>query len=121
MKLPASNKEWLLEIQKAFKSAYQKYEGGSSDIHEKEDLYKMAPLLTAEYRNIEDDKLISEMCEETKKNVERDFSLGQDSRKHYRFHFVISYIHAHVPAGILTALEGDRIMDYINDNWNLFE
>ena len=39
----------------------------------------------------------------------------------YKFHFVISYIHAHTPAGLIDEFHADRIMEYVNDHWNLFD
>lgn len=112
---------WLSDAQSAYEEVKRKYNEKLLEINEKEDLYKVAPLLAAERRGIQDDEVVAEMAGFTAENVEYDFSVDPESKSRYQFQFVIAYVHAHVPAGIFTELEGDRIMDYINDHWNSFE
>ena len=60
------------------------------------------------------------MQEFSNKGVEFDFSIDPESKRYYRFQFVIAYVQAHVPADVISELEGDRIMAYINGEWDLF-
>lgn len=39
----------------------------------------------------------------------------------YKFYFVSFYIAAHVQAGIINELTGDRILGYVNENISLFD
>ena len=112
---------WLSDAQSAYDEVKKKYNEKLLDICEKEEFYKVAPLIAAERRRIENDEVVTEMAGVTAENVEHDFSVDPESRSRYQFQFVIAYIHAHVPAGMFTEMEGDRIMDYINDHWDLFE
>ena len=112
---------WLTDVKCAYEEVKKRYKEKLLDIREKEEFYKVAPLIAAERRRIEDDGVIAEMVRLTDESVEREFSVDPESKGHYQFQFVIAYVHAHVPAGLFTEMEGDRIMDYINDRWDLFE
>lgn len=112
---------WLSDAQSAYEEVKKKHNDKLLDICKREEFYKVAPLIAAERRRIEDDEVIAEMSGFTAQHVEHDFSVDPESKSRYQFQFVIAYIHAHVPAGIFTEMEGDRIMDYINDHRDLFE
>ena len=53
--------------------------------------------------------------------VEWEASVDEEARGRYKFHFVSSYVFAHVHMGHLEELEADRLMDYINESWDLFD
>lgn len=69
---------------------------------------------------IEDEEIIDDMCEHTQENAVQDFSIDEVSISEFKFHFVIEYIHSHVPVGLVPEMEEDRIMEYVNDHWKLF-
>ncbi len=53
--------------------------------------------------------------------IERDFEVDIEAEERYLFNFVYVYIHSHTYADLLDGMEADRMMDYINDNYELFE
>lgn len=112
---------WLADAQRAYEEVKENYNAKLLDIGGKEEFYKVAPLIAAERRGVEDVRVATEMARFTDENAENEFSIDPESKHQYQFQFVIAYIHAHVPAGIITEMEGDRIMDYLNDHWDLFE
>jgi len=120
MNIPKSNPEWLAEVKEAYEAALNEFERGELDVLEKEALYLVAPLFAAKNCEIEDEEIIDEMCEHTQENAEQDFSIDEDSTGEFKFHFVIAYIHSHVPVGLVSEMEADRIMEYVNDHWKLF-
>ncbi|MBV1908473.1 MAG: hypothetical protein KUG78_04075 [Kangiellaceae bacterium] len=52
--------------------------------------------------------------------IQSDWKYDEGSKKHAKFHFVSSYLFSQIPAGLLDELEGDRIMDYLSENMELF-
>ena len=121
LKSPRDFEFWLSDTKDAYEEVKKRFSSKVLDISKKEEFYKIAPLIAAERRHIKDDSLVLEMMEFTSRNVEQDFSIDPKSKKLYQFQFVIAYVHSHAPAGIFTEMEGDRIMEYINGNWDLFE
>ena len=120
MKLPETNSQWLSDVQEAYETAIYRFENGLLEIDVIEDLYKLAAQFAANNRGIGDPEILNEMYSFSIEPVEHDFSLDLAERDKYKFQFVIAYIHSHVSAGFFTELEGDRIMDYVNEKWDLF-
>jgi len=120
MKTPTTNKEWADEVFEAYNHASKLLENGLLPVDGKYNLFRYAPILAANNREIDKDNKKIDMLEFTVKDIERDFSLDENSQQHFLFHFIMSYIHSHVYANIITELEADAIMDYINDNYQLF-
>lgn len=118
--IPKNNSEWLAEVKEAYEAALNEFERGELDILEKEALYIVAPLFAAKNRGIVDEEVIDEMCEHTQENAEQDFANDEESISEFKFHFVIAYIHSHVSPGLLPEMEADRVMEYVNDQWQLF-
>ena len=114
-------KKWLIDVKGAYEQAIVDYNNGGLNINEKEELYKIAPLMVAQRNEIYDQEIINEMCELTSVAVNHDFSVDPESRQHYKFHFVIAYIQSHAHAGIITEMEGDQIMEYVNEQMELFK
>ena len=117
---PKTNQDWLSEIRKAYFSACTDFRNGTSDISHLCDLFKTAAFIVAKRRGIVEPDLIQEMNDYVLRQVEIDLTNG-GQLSDFRFHFVISYIHAHTPAGIIEELKADRIMEYVNSHWDLFD
>ena len=113
-------KKWLLDVKSAYEEAIIEYNNGNLKITEKEELYKIAPLIAAQRNEIYDQEIINEMCEFTFVIVNHDISIDPKSRQQYKFNFVITYIQSHAPAGVITEMEGDQIMEYVNNHMELF-
>ena len=79
----------------------------------------MAPLIATSHSGIHEKDILDEMCDFACAGVKHDFSVSESGKK-YKFHFVISCIQSHVPAGVISEMEGDE-MDYINHKWDLFD
>lgn len=120
MKSPETNSQWLSDVQEAYDTAKYKFENCLLDIVVIEDLYKISAQIAANNRGINDPVMLDEMYCFSIEPVEYDFSINPAEREKYKFQFVIAYIYSHVPAGFLTEMEGDRIMDYVNEKWDLF-
>ncbi len=118
MNLPQKNRHWLKEIQKALSAAEKK---GKRESIEIEYLYRYALDFVVKNRRITNRDSIEEIKKDIEDRVESDWGCEDESRRHYKFHFVSSYIFAHIPAGLLEEMWGDRVMEYINRNMDLFE
>jgi len=120
MKTPETNPDWLADVKEAYDSACERFHSGSFPISSLTELFKTAAILSAERRGITAPQLIQKMNDYVVHDVETDLS-NDGSLSDYKFHFVISYIHAHTPACIIDELHADRVMEYVNDHWNLFD
>ena len=120
MNPPETKSQWLSDVQEAYDTAKYKFENGLFEIDVIEDLYKLSSQMAANNRGISDSEILEEMYIFSTELVEHDFSINPAERAKYKFQFVIAYIHSHVPAGFITEMEDDRIMDYVNEMWDLF-
>lgn len=77
--------------------------------------------MAAGNRSISDAKLIHEMVYFIDVEVKRDWNNDPASRGHYKFHFVSAYLYAHLVPEIISETACEKILDYINQNWELFE
>jgi hypothetical protein len=117
MNIPSKNRKWLKEIKRAYNDAEKLVVINKLPIQY---IYTYAAELVAKKRGILSPELVTEMRQATIAAVERDCDLDEESHNHYKFHFVSGYIFAHVIPEYITAMEGDRIMEYVNSNWDLF-
>lgn len=114
MNIPQRNGHWLEEIMTALSNAEKTAAECGLEL---EYLYKYAPALAMKKRGTLANDEIKEDVEE---RVQSDWDCDEKSKQHYKFYFLSSYIFSHVPAGLLDEMEGDRIMEYINENMELF-
>ncbi len=122
LQFPTNKSDWAADVFDALDIALRNIDadGDGRSADKLEILYLEAPKLAALRRGINDEELIREMEAHAVEGVKRDLSLDPDSKKHWLFHFVLAYVHSHVPIEIVDELALDRIMDYINDNHDLF-
>jgi hypothetical protein len=98
----------------------KRFESGESGLEDITELYKLAAGIAAESRRIRDPGTKARMAEFAEELVEHDHKVDPDSKYEVLFHFVIAYVHAHVPAEILEEMEADRVMAYLNTTLDLF-
>tara|TARA_R110001592_G_scaffold87091_1_gene257152 strand:- start:63 stop:524 length:462 start_codon:yes stop_codon:yes gene_type:complete len=115
--LPQRHRHWLKECEKAYLAAVKKTVEGKVSPGQ---LYKLAPELVADARKINDGSIIREMEDYVEELYQSDTKLDPASKQRQKFHFVSGYVHSHVIAGLIEEMSADRILDYINDNTNLF-
>jgi hypothetical protein len=120
MKKPTTYKEWAEESLAAFNEVYKQLKEGKSPIENKYELFRYAPIIAAQKRNIAGTDRGIEMLSVIE-DIEHDFDVDDEAKDRYLFNFVFSYIHSHTYADLLEEMEADRVMDYINDNYDLFE
>ena len=120
MNKPKSYTEWAEEALAAFKDEYKILNDGKSSVKDKYNLFRVAPIAASINRGINSTDRGSEMLSIVK-DIENDFEIDEEAKEQYLFNFVFAYIHSHIYADLLEELEADRIMDYINDNYQLFE
>lgn len=121
MKKPNTHPEWANEAFNSYNYALGQLEKGLSPADDKYNLFRHAPFIAANNRNIkrENEKLV--MLEFTVREIERDFIIDENAQINYLFHFILAYIHSQVHGGFITEFEADSIMHYINENYQLFE
>ena len=117
MILPTHANQWLQEVRGAYETAQEATLNGPYELL---DIYKLAPAIAAKNRNIEDSELVDSLIEMAIEAAQADAALDAESRSRYKFHFVFSYLFAHVNAEWIDEMEADRIMEFLNDNLNLF-
>jgi len=120
MKIPNTNQTWEKEIFKAYDEAVELLNSGNTLLGNIKNIFRLAPIIAANNRGITNEVTRIEMLEYVVECAEYDFSIDENSKENYLFHFVISYIYAHVAAQLVEAMEGDKIMEYINANNELF-
>ena len=117
MKLPTRNRSWLKEVKLAYLKAEKAHLKADGDLLE---IYKLAPKFVAKNRGITSEGTINEMIEYSKADVAHGKRVDPGSERNYLFHFVASYIDGHHVAGLVDEMECDKIMEYVNYEWNLF-
>ena len=120
MKRSKTYKDWAEESLGAYKEAYMQLQEGNSRAEDKYELFRHAPILASLNRNINGTDRGTEMLSVIE-DIERDFKVDDEAKERYLFNFVLAYIHSHTYADFLEEKEADRIMDYINDNYELFK
>lgn len=117
MNFPLRNRHWLKESLKALESAERRAKREATDI---EFLYQYAVEHIVKNRGISDSETIEDIKEYIQSLVDQDCRVDSNSKRQYKFHFVSSYIYGHVPTGLIDDIPADRVMEYVNDNTNLF-
>jgi hypothetical protein len=109
--------EWLNRAEASLKRALEVAERG--DIP-KQNLYMLASILYSQEFHTNDEALLQAMSEANEEQVARDCSIDDQSKLQYKFHYVSSYLYCFVVAGKIEEMKYDRIMDYVNDEMDLF-
>ena len=118
MNLPSRNRNWLREVRKAYSTAEKWLR--ERDIAP-ENIYTLAPEIVASNRGISSSQIVEAMLDSAVSDVAYEKKVDPESYRRYKFHFVSAYIFGHVAAGILPEKECDKILAYINDEWDLFD
>lgn len=118
MKLPNRNRNWLKEIQTAYTKAERDVVRDDVDVKR---IYVYAVKYAAKNRGIKDKGLISEIVKHAVDAVKLELQNDPDTENNCRFNFVSTYIYSHYYADLLNEIECDKIMDYVNREWDLFE
>jgi len=112
-------KQWLERVESSLSKALEAIESG--DEIPKENMYMLAPLFYSQVNNMNNEQLLREMSEENEEQFKEDCSHDENSKSQYKFHYVSSFLNCYVVAGKIDEMKFDRIMNYINENLNLFE
>ncbi|GAB1256767.1 hypothetical protein NBRC116494_12690 [Aurantivibrio plasticivorans] len=118
MKLPNRNRNWLKEIKAAYAKAERDVIRDGKDLN---DLYIYAVKYVAKNRGINNKDTIREIIQHSFDAIKIDIKNDPESANHHVFHFVSTYIYSHCFADLKDELECDKIMDYVNNEWDLFE
>ena len=110
-------KKWLKEAEESLKEAINASKDGSIPL---QNIYALAPIIYSKRQNTNNDSLIQEMIDETDSMVKEDWSHDENSKKHFKFHFVSSYLYCFVVSGKINESKYDDIMEYVNSEMNLF-
>lgn len=117
MKIPEQNRHWKIEVEESLGLAEKRAKREGLDIKY---MYTYAVDYIVRNRGIDDEDLILEIKEDIEQRVKEDWEVDRNSQLNHKFYFVSSYLFGHVPAGLLEEKAGDRIMDYLNENMELF-
>ena len=121
MKTPKTYELWAEEVFEAFDEAMQLIEVKRCIINDKHEIFRQAPLLASFKRKINGTDRGINMLSVIDEIIEKDFSVDSEAKNNYFFYFVLAYVHSHTFADFITDKEADNIMEYLNDNYNLFE
>jgi len=117
MNLPDKNRKWLKEV----KLAYSKAETiAVRESIQKNEMYRIAPILVAENRGIDSQEVVDQMVQYSAQDVAQGERVDPGSENNHLFHFVSAYIHSHHVAGLMDEMQCDRVLEYINCEWELF-
>jgi len=117
MKLPEKNRKWLKEVKLAYSKAEKLAERDGLHLNE---IYRLAPKYVAKNRDIRSAEAIASMVAFAEADVADSKEIEPGSENNYLFHFVSAYIHGHHVIGLMAEMDCDRVLEYVNDEWNLF-
>lgn len=86
----------------------------------REELYKLASVIYSKYHNVKDESILKKMDEENERQYQRDISVDDESSKEYKFHFVSSFLYCYVVDGKIDERKYDNVMEFVNDEMDLF-
>jgi len=121
MKTPKSYELWAQEAFESFEEAKHLLNEGKSIAKDKYELFRQAPIIASFKRNINGNDRGSNMLSVINEIIENDFSVDTEAKQNYFFYFILAYVHCHTYADFISEKEADQIMEYINDNYNLFK
>lgn len=113
-------RHWRADVLSSFERAAKLYDRGESGLDDWRDLYMLAPGIAAKNRGVTSPTVLNHMSEYASEGVQHDHRVEPKNKDHVLFHFTSAYVDAHVAAGLVGELEADRIMDYLNENIDLF-
>ena len=109
--------KWLIESEESLSKALKIASDGSIPLY---NLYMLAPIIYSERQKTNNEALLQKMIKANDKQVSSDWSHDEESKSHYKFHFVSSYLFCFVVAGKIDEFKYDDIMEYVNENMDLF-
>ena len=121
MKKPRNSIEWAEEAVNAYDIALEMLQSGALIVNDRTYLFRAAPLIAIEKRKIENESQKKDILANTITDIEFDFEVDPEAQRNYMFYFVLAYIRSHVHGGYLEEKESDRVMEYINSHYDLFE
>jgi hypothetical protein len=110
-------KKWLKEAKESLSEALDVSKNGSTPL---QNLYMLAPIIYSERQKTKNETLIKEMIDANDKQVAEDWSHDENSKDHYKFHYVSSYLFCFVVTGKIDEFEYDDVMEYVNSEMDLF-
>jgi len=110
--------KWLIESQEALSKALRIASDGSVPLY---NIYMLSPIIYSERQKTNNDALFQQMENETDERVKNDWSVDEESKQHYKFHFVSSYLFCFVVADKIDEFKYDKIMEFVNHEMDLFE
>lgn len=112
-----SMEDWLFEVVESLEKALEIAVSG--DIVT-ENLYMLAPIIYSQKHHMNNDALLNQMAKETESQALQDASVDPESKSRYKFHYVSSYLYCFVVSGKIDEFKYDQIMEYVNDEIDLF-
>lgn len=110
--------EWVERVEKSLSLAMQAIEN-SGEIPQ-ENMYMLAPILYSQENHMNNEQLLAEMSETNEDQFQNDCSHDAKSKYRYKFHYVSSYLYCYVVAGKIDEFKYDNIMEYVNNEIDLF-
>ena len=110
-------RKWLDEATASLKEALELAERGDVPLL---NLYTLAPILYSQKFHMNDDGVIREMIKTNEEQVEHDWSVDENSKDQFKFHYVSSYLNCFVVAGKFDEMKYDRIMEFVCSEMDLF-
>ena len=110
-------KEWLDRTTTSLKEVLEVAERGNIPL---QNLYMLAPEIYSKMHHMNNDALFQEMSDAIDEQVKYDWSVDEESKHQYKFHYVSSYLYCFVVAGKIDEMKYDKIMDYVNSKMELF-
>lgn len=116
-KIPSKNRHWLKEVKRAYAKAEKKHLKSNTDLL---DVYKLAPEYVARNRGFDSEEKINAILQAAIDDLKYGMEIDPGCEINYLFHFVSTYIMGHSVIELVDEMEADKIMHYINEEWDLF-
>jgi len=114
-KIPSSVKQWAQEVESALNEAVSIHDQSINTENEIDiiNIYKMAPLIAAVYRDINIEKTKKEMIEISWPSVQYIHEKIPEYKNKYRRCFVHAYLDPIIYLKLMTRKKGEKIIDYL--------
>ena len=109
--------EWLNRVEASLQRALEVAERDDVPL---QNLYMLAPIQYSQEQHTNNEMLFLAMSDANEEQVARDWSVDAQSKFQYKFHYVSSYLYCFVVAGKIDEKKYDRIMEYVNQEMELF-
>ncbi|MCY9879267.1 hypothetical protein OTK59_22240 [Vibrio natriegens] len=110
--------KWLTEVNEVMGEALDLVSSGELKYVS---MYKLAPRMYVNRYNVPSDLMLKRILDEVDEQIKTEWYSDPSAKQQFKFHFVSAYLLCFLVDGKLTSKEYDQVMNYLNEEMELFE